>query len=154
MLAIRPGDTRRVSSITLRAGDSSQSGHRTALNDAGEVVFGASFNSGALGTANFLIDLGGVPPDNELLTGAFGEGGWPAVKKTDEHVELTFQRRIEAAFSYAVEASDSLTTWSPFVGDVQVSADQSGVPAGYQRVFAIVPIDGGMSQLRVRISIP
>jgi len=50
-LTAGPGDSRRAAAVSFRTSSSSQGGYRSSLNDRGQFVFGASFNTGALGTA-------------------------------------------------------------------------------------------------------
>ena len=69
------GDVRRVADFAVKLGSGGQSGEPSALNDCGQLVFKAVFNSGALGTAVMMIedindcDGGGL---RSVLEEAFG----------------------------------------------------------------------------------
>jgi hypothetical protein len=164
-LRIGPSDIRRIASLSVKLGSGGQSGYPSSLNDAGKFVFQASFNSGALGTAIMLIDDlcdldgGGI---SCLLEDAFGgdpsSGAddftiLPSGRRDADDFVLTFRRRTDGSFTYAVQSATDLSAWSTAVGTLSVAADQSGLPAGIERVEFRIPIaSGGHGYLRVQVS--
>jgi hypothetical protein len=162
-LALGNGDVRRVADFSVKLESGGQSGEPSCLNDRGELVFRAAFNTGALGTAIIMIrnvldrDSDGV--DN-LLEEAFGgdpddssdgRSLLPVVESDGTTLELTFLRRTDGSFTYTVEASGDLAHWSALGAAPLLTADQSELPPLTERVAVTLRINGA-SYLRVRVT--
>jgi type 1 glutamine amidotransferase len=69
-----------------------------------------------------------------------GQLGLPEMVFSGAAPAFEFRRRIGASeFEYAVEESTSLVDWSPSDASIQLAPDQSGLPAGFERVRATRP---------------
>ncbi len=166
-LQVGPGDSRRVGSLSIKLGSGGQSGEPSGLNDRGQIVLKVSFNTGALGTAiiliNDILDLDGDGLD-ALLEEAFGgdpeNGGDGAgqsaqVRKSGSGIKLVFRRRTDGSFQYHPQTTadpGNLDSWEDSVETPVLSADQSGLPPGIERVE--VPLPPGQDRLfsRVRVT--
>jgi hypothetical protein len=164
LLPVGPGDIRRVAAIGFQGGSSSQSGYRSALNDAGQIVFKTSFNTGALGTAVFHAELwdhdgGGV---SSILEDGFGgdphsntddSAILPGIRTEGGEVVVTYRRRSDGSFFYEVQSSSNLTGWEQAAGSTALASDQTGIPAGIERVeFRTAIVAGSARSFRVRVT--
>ena len=164
-LNLGPGDVRRVADFSVKLGSGGQSGEPSALNDCGQLVFQASFNSGRLGTAIMMIedvndcDGGGL---RSLLEQAFGgdltdpsddDRVQPQIQRTVSGVVLQYYRRIDGSFTYEIEHSLDLQSWMTVALAQSLADDQSGAPAGTERVEAVIPVVAGEARhYRVRVT--
>ena len=162
-LSVGPDDSRRVSAIFFRGDSSSQSGYRSGLNDSGQLAFKTSFNTGALGTAIFHLDLcdldgGGV---DCVLEDAFGGDPGdgtddyrilPAIRHEGGEIVLSYRRRTNGSYLYEVQDSTTLDGWGQADGSTVLASDQDGLPAGFERVEFRKPILAG-SRLFLRVQV-
>ncbi|MFM7182527.1 MAG: choice-of-anchor tandem repeat NxxGxxAF-containing protein [Verrucomicrobiales bacterium] len=158
-IKISPGDTREVTSFSVKLGSGGQSGVPSGLNDRGQLVVkvGFKFGTTAIILINNILDQDGDGLDS-LLEEAFG--GSPnnpsdavsqqsRLQRTGTTLKLLFPRRTDGSFQYVVETSEVLGGWSDLTATPVLSADQSGLLPGTERVE--VPIPSGEDRLFTRV---
>ncbi len=151
-LQIGPSDSREVTSFSVKLGSGGQSGVPSGLNDRGQLVVKVSFKFGtsAVILINDILDQDGDGLDS-LLEEAFGgnpdnpaDGAGQSVelRKIGADLKLVFRRRTDGSFQYQPETSGDLAnpaSWVNLTAIPQLSADQSGLPPGIERVEVSLP---------------
>lgn len=146
-----------VAGFRLDGGGTAEDGKGGFVTSGGEWVAVATAAGGGdrLIHGSSLADLDGDGRD-DLLEDALG--GNPAlpdatpllgIEPVPAGARLQFLKKTGGPFSYQIESSTNLTLWLPAAVVPNVSADQSGVPAGFQRME--FTLGGGSGFARVRV---
>jgi type 1 glutamine amidotransferase len=147
-----------VADFLVDGGGSPQDGHGGFLAADGNWVATVTDSGGSVrlvqGTS--ITDLDGDGRE-DLLEAALGgnplvaDAGLPlsGIEPVAAGAKLQFLRDPDGPFDYQVELSGDLDTWEPAVSSPVPAADQSGVPAGYQRMEIALTGDSGFARVRV-----
>jgi hypothetical protein len=84
-----------------------------------------------------------------------GPAALPVVTTAGGNATITFRRLTAPGnITYKVQQTNDLINWTDVPGDPAVSADQSGLPVGIERVETSISIDtaGLQTYLRVLVS--
>jgi hypothetical protein len=160
-IEVGPGDTREVTSFSVKLGSGGQSGVPSGLNDRGQLVVKVSFKFGstAIILINDILDQDGDGIDS-LLEEAFGgnpddpaDGAGQRIRlqTSGSDMKVVFPRRTDGSFEYVVETSEGMGGWSEHTATPVLSSDQSGLLPETERVE--VPIPSGADRLFTRVRV-
>ncbi len=146
-----------VASFRLDGGGTAEDGKGGFVISTGEWVATATASSGGdrLVHGASVADLDGDGRDDLLEAALGGDPSSPdgtallGVQPVPAGAVLRYLRKSGAAFLYEVESSDDLKNWQPSTAGSVPAADQSGVPAGFQRMEAALAGTTGFARIRV-----
>ncbi len=152
-IQVTNGSTKTIRNFSYQRHGGGQDGEPTCLNDAGQFVFRISYNGGeSIVMIDDVCDLNSDGVD-DLLGDAFGGGreALPFVETENGTTYLVFRRLVApSAFEYHPQWTDAFSDWAAIVEAPALHPDQSGLPAGVERVrVTLTPAPDGSAYARV-----